>query len=63
MKVKKKELKRVNILIEPSKWKLFCEISRKNNSDASKETRKLIDMYLEYWVSELEKEKDGNNEI
>lgn len=63
MKSKKMELKRVNILIEPSKWKLFCEISRKNNSDASKETRKLIDMYLEYWVSELEKEKDGNNEI
>lgn len=58
MKVKKMELKRVNILIEPSKWKLFCEISRKNNSDASKETRKLIDMYLEYWISEYKKEKD-----
>jgi len=37
---------KANITVDKAKWERFKKLTKINNSDASKEIRKLIDRYL-----------------
>jgi len=43
---RKIEMKRINAYVEPDIWDRFRKVAKLNDSDASKEIRKLIKKYL-----------------
>ncbi len=38
--------KTINVRLDADKWEIFKKLSKLNNSDASKEFRKFIDLYI-----------------
>ena len=44
--MKKKSYSRANITVNKEEWEAFKQAAKENNSDASKEIRKMISRYI-----------------
>ncbi len=61
--MKNTDLIKATILIERDTWKLFKELAKTNESDASKEVRKCIKSYIAEHSNQIKVKGDKNETI
>ena len=61
--MKNTDLIKATILIERDTWKLFRELAKTNESDASKEVRKFVKRYIAEHNNQIKVKGDKNESI
>jgi len=61
--MKNTDLIKATILIERDTWKLFKDLAKTNESDASKEVRKFIKSYIAEHSNQIKVKGDKNETI